>query len=100
MCLDGEISRSGAYLRWNLIPSYSLFRPPYILLFDESGGRAEVRDVQSGRVCEVIELGGLKPVHLSRVDGEVLGLTAKGLVHLVEVSSWLLVENSKAGGTG
>jgi hypothetical protein len=57
------------------------------MLFDESGGRAEVRDVQTGKMCEVIESNGLKPVHLSRVDGEVLGLTAKGLVHLVEVST-------------
>ncbi|KAI9638407.1 uncharacterized protein MKK02DRAFT_42797 [Dioszegia hungarica] len=80
----GEISRSGAYLRWNLTPSYALFRPPHILLFDESGGRAEVRDVQTGKMCEVVDLGGLKPVHLARVDAEVLGLTARGLVHLVE----------------
>lgn len=37
-------------------------------------------------MCEVVDLGGLKPVHLARVDAEVLGLTARGLVHLVEVS--------------
>lgn len=42
--------------------------------------------MQTGKMCEVIQAEGLKPVHLSRVDGEVLGLTAKGLVHLVEVS--------------
>ncbi|WWD15802.1 hypothetical protein CI109_100226 [Kwoniella shandongensis] len=80
----GEISRKGSLFRWNLTPSYAVFRPPHILLFDEIGGRAEVRDVNSGKVCEVVEEKGLKLFHLTRMDQGLVGRCTKGLVQLVE----------------
>ncbi|KAK4687215.1 RHO1 GDP-GTP exchange protein 1/2, partial [Tremellales sp. Uapishka_1] len=82
----GEITRDGAFMRWNLTPSYVVYRPPHLLLFDESGGRAEVRDVRSGRVCEVVEERWMKPLRLGRMGSDLLCLTPKGLVRLKEVS--------------
>ncbi|KAK8869923.1 hypothetical protein IAR55_000491 [Kwoniella newhampshirensis] len=83
----GEISRNGALFRWNLTPAYAVFRPPYILLFDEIGGRAEVRDVNSGKVCEVVEEKGLRMFHLTRIDQGLVGRCNSGLIQLVEVSA-------------
>lgn len=68
------------------------------------GGRAEVRDVHTGKMCEIVEyeqpsipthnalppvqkIGfGFKPIHLVRVDNELLALTTNGLIILNEVS--------------
>ena len=87
MALDGEISRNGSYIRWNILPSYVAFRPPYLLLFDESGGRTEVREVSNGRVCEVIHERGMKALRLSRAEQEMLAISPKGVLEIVEVSS-------------
>jgi hypothetical protein len=84
--VDGEIAREGSFLRWNLNPSYLVFRSPYLLLFDEIRGRAEIRDVRSGRICEVMEEKGMKPVKLVSTDQALLALCEKGLLELVEVS--------------
>ncbi|WVQ78218.1 hypothetical protein IAT38_000301 [Cryptococcus sp. DSM 104549] len=80
----GELSRSGAFLRWNLTPSYAVYRSPYLLLFDELGGRAEVRDISSGKVCEVVEEPGMKMMHETREGQEMLGWGQRGLLQLVE----------------
>ncbi|WVQ71558.1 hypothetical protein IAR50_001097 [Cryptococcus sp. DSM 104548] len=82
----GEISRSGTYLRWNGLPSYAVFQSPYLLLFDEYGGRAEVRDVVSGKMCEIIEEKGLRMMKSTRKGQTMCGWTATGLVQVVEVS--------------
>ena len=80
------MARNGAFLRWNLTPSYTVFRSPYLLLFDDAGGRAEVRDVTTGRMCEVIDHVGMKPLRQSRNDQTLLALRPQGLLELVEVS--------------
>ncbi len=85
--LDGEISRKGSFLRWNLTPSYVIHRHPYILLFDAPGARVEVRDVVTGKVCELIEENGMRPLRTSRVGQDVLAVGPKGVLQLVEVSS-------------
>ncbi|ODO11558.1 hypothetical protein I350_00339 [Cryptococcus amylolentus CBS 6273] len=84
MSVVGEISRSGTYLRWNGQPSQAVFQSPYLLLFDEFGGRAEVRDVVSGRMCEIIEEKGLRLMKSTREDQTMCGWTATGLVQVVE----------------
>jgi hypothetical protein len=95
MRLDGEVSRNGGYMRWNLNPSYIVFRPPHLLLFDEIGGRAEIRDVTTGRVCEVMEEKGMKPLRLTRLDQALLALCPRGLLELVEVSSRYVMADEK-----
>ncbi|WVF72308.1 hypothetical protein IAT40_007121 [Kwoniella sp. CBS 6097] len=86
----GEVSRKGAFLRWNLTPSYAVFRPPHILLFEEpgggggGGGRAEVRDVFNGKVCEVVEEKGMKPFALTRLGQGLVAKCSRGLVEVVE----------------
>ncbi|ODO03369.1 hypothetical protein L198_02215 [Cryptococcus wingfieldii CBS 7118] len=80
----GEISRSGTYLRWNGLPSQAVFQSPYLLLFGEFGGRAEVRDVVSGRMCEIIEERGLRLMKSTREGQTMCGWTATGLVQVVE----------------
>lgn len=80
------MGRNGAFLRWNITPSYTIFRSPYLLLFDDAGGRAEVRDVTTGRMCEVIDHMGMKPLRQSRHDQALLVLGLQGLLELVEVS--------------
>ena len=62
-----------------------MFRPPHLVLFDESGGRVEVRDVTTGRMCEVIEEKGMKPLRQSRNDQALMALRPPGLLELVEV---------------
>ncbi len=79
------MARNGAFLRWNLTPSYTIFRPPHLLLFDEIGGRAEVRDVTTGRMSEVIEEKGMRPLRQSRSEQAPLALRPHGLIELVEV---------------
>lgn len=64
-----------------------IFRPPHLLLFDESSSRAEVRDVTNGRMCEVIEEPGLRPLRQTRNDQAALALRPQGLLELVEVSN-------------
>ena len=83
---DGEISRNGSFMRWNLTPSYIVYRAPHLLLFDEEGGRAEVRHASSGKVIEVVEWRGMKPLRLCRPDQDVLAISPNGLVEVVEVS--------------
>lgn len=82
---DGEISRNGAFFRWNLYPSYIAFRPPYLLVFDETEGKAEVRHVAMGKMSEVIECKGMRPIRLSRADQALLALTPEGIIEVVEV---------------
>lgn len=72
-------------MRWNVIPTYAAYRPPHLLLFDEEGGRAEVRLVQNGKMCEVIEWKGMKPLRLTRVDQSMLAISPNGLIEVVEV---------------
>lgn len=74
-------------MRWNVTPSYIAYRPPYLLLFDEAGGKIEVRDVASGRMCEVIEERGLKALRLSRIEQGMLAISPRGLLDVVEVST-------------
>jgi len=83
---DGEISRGGSFMRWNLAPSYIAYRAPHLLLFDEAGGRAEVRTASSGKVVEVVEWKGMKPLRSCRQDQGVLAISPNGLVEVVEVS--------------
>ncbi|WVW83239.1 hypothetical protein I302_105258 [Kwoniella bestiolae CBS 10118] len=82
----GEVSRKGSFLRWNLTPSYVIFKQPYLLLFDESHSRAEVRDVTSGRVCEVIEEKGMKVFPIHRFGQGVVARSGsgRGLIEIVE----------------
>nr|XP_019013428.1 uncharacterized protein I206_01495 [Kwoniella pini CBS 10737]OCF52209.1 hypothetical protein I206_01495 [Kwoniella pini CBS 10737] len=80
----GEVSRKGSFLRWNLIPSYVIFKQPYLILFEESQGRAEIRDVISGRICELIEEKGLKVFGLIRFNQGIIAKTLKGLIEIVE----------------
>ncbi|OXG93167.1 hypothetical protein C345_00803 [Cryptococcus neoformans A2-102-5] len=79
----GEICRSAAFLVWNLFPVYAIFRSPYLLLFDDSG-RAEVRNVASGKMYEVIEEKGLRMMSRTREEQGMLGWSEKGLIQLVE----------------
>lgn len=85
--VDGEVARNGSFMRWNVTPSYIAYRPPYLLLFDEAGGKIEVRDVASGRMCEVIEERGLKALRLSRIEQGMLAISPRGLLDVVEVST-------------
>ncbi|WWC85367.1 uncharacterized protein L201_000230 [Kwoniella dendrophila CBS 6074] len=80
----GEVSRKGAFLRWNLTPSYVIFKQPYLLLFEESHGRAEVRDVTTGRVCEVVEEKGMKVFPINRFGQGIVARGSKGLIEIVE----------------
>ncbi|WRT67006.1 uncharacterized protein IL334_003972 [Kwoniella shivajii] len=80
----GEVSRKGSFLRWNLTPSYAIFKQPYLMLFEESSGRAEVRDVTTGRVCEVIDEKGMKIFTLSRINQGVVARASRGLIEIVE----------------
>ncbi|EAL22516.1 hypothetical protein CNBB3940 [Cryptococcus deneoformans B-3501A] len=79
----GEICRSGAFLIWDLFPVYAIFRSPHLLLFDDSS-RAEVRNVTSGKMCEVIEEKGLRMMPRTREEQGMLGWSEKGLIQLVE----------------
>ncbi|KIR26825.1 hypothetical protein I309_04203 [Cryptococcus deuterogattii LA55] len=79
----GEICRSGAYLVWDLFPVYAIFRSPHLLLFDDSG-RAEVRHVVSGKMCETIKEKGLRMMSRTREEQGMLGWSEKGLIQLVE----------------
>jgi hypothetical protein len=85
MCADGDIAKNGSFLRWNLVPAYVVYRVPHLLLFDDKG-RAEVRHVMTGRMCEVVNEEGLKPLRACRSDQGLLGVGRRGLVELVEVS--------------
>ena len=71
-------------MRWNLAPTYSIYKAPCLLLFDESTGQVEVRDITNGKMCEVISEKGLKPLRGSKKDGEILALGAEGLVEIKE----------------
>jgi hypothetical protein len=86
--LDGELSRNGNFLRWNLTPTNCAFRSPHLLLFDEAGGRTEVRDIDSGKMCEIIvEEKGTKAVRATRMDADMLIIGPKGLKQIVEVGT-------------
>lgn len=85
---DGEIARSGTFLRWNVHPSFAVHRAPYLLLFDESASALEVRHIRSGRLMEVLSDRslGLVPVRTCRLDERaVLCLGGRGVLELVEV---------------
>lgn len=69
-----------------------VYRAPHLLLFDEEGGRAEVRHASTGKVMEVVEWRGMKPLRLCRPDQGVLAVSPNGLVEVVEVS---LLRNTK-----
>lgn len=87
----GEVAKNGVYLRWNLTPTYCVFRSPHLLLFDDAMGRAEIRDVTNGRMCEVVEEKGMRALRLARSDQAMLALGNKGLMQLVEVSTMALI---------
>ncbi|WVR05091.1 hypothetical protein IAU60_002103 [Kwoniella sp. DSM 27419] len=84
----GQLSRNGSFLRWNVHPSYAVFRHPHVLLCDESGpgARVEVRDVMegNGKVCEVVEEKGMKVFHLVRPEQGLVAKCDRGLIELVE----------------
>ncbi|GFZ46220.1 hypothetical protein JCM24511_04467 [Saitozyma sp. JCM 24511] len=81
----GELSRNGTFLRWNLSPTHCAFRSPHLLLFDEAGGRTEVRDINSGKMCEIIvEEKGTKAVRATSMDADMLIIGPKGLKQIVE----------------
>ena len=82
----GEVARHGSFVRWNVTPTYIAFRSPHLLLFDEIGGRAEIRDVIKGKIAEVLHERGLKALRLSRADQPMLGISPRGLLEVVEVS--------------
>lgn len=84
--LVGEISRNGLYLKWNLSPTYSVYKAPCLLLFDETTGQVEVRDITNGKMCEVLSEKGLRALRSSKGGGEVLAL-APGLGGLVEIKA-------------
>lgn len=81
----GEVGRKGSFFRWNINPSYCVFRAPHVILFDEAQGLAEVRDIVTGRMCEVIEEKGLRPIRLARRDQDLQCLSSKGLMQIKEV---------------
>ena len=84
---DGDLTRNGNYLRWNVLPTYVSFRQPsVVLLHDEAGGVVEVRDVISGALMEIVQYPGLKPIRQSRTEGDMICLSSTGLAQIVEVS--------------
>jgi hypothetical protein len=83
-CSVGEVSRKGLYLRWNLLPTHSVHKAPCLLLFDEANGRVEVRDITSGKMCEVIIEPGLRALRAPKRDGEILAVGRKGLLEIKE----------------
>jgi hypothetical protein len=72
------------YLKWNLSPTYSVYKAPCLLLFDEGTGHVEVRDITNGKMCEVLTEKCLRAVRSTKGSGEVLAL-APGLGGLVEI---------------
>lgn len=70
---------------WDLFPVYAIFRSPHLLLFDDSG-RAEVRNVVSGKMCETIKEKSLRMMPPTREEQGMLGWSEKGLIQLAEVS--------------
>ncbi|RXK38363.1 hypothetical protein M231_04405 [Tremella mesenterica] len=87
----GTVTRNGVILRWNVAASYCVYRDPYLIFFDDSTGRAEVRHEPTGRLCEVTEENGMKALRLARNDQAILALGSRGLIQLVEVSLGSLV---------
>jgi hypothetical protein len=71
-------------LRWNLAPTYSVYKAPCLLLFDEGTGHVEVRDITNGKMCEVLTEKGLRALRSPKGSGEILAL-APGLGGLVEI---------------
>jgi hypothetical protein len=75
-----------------LAPTYSIYKPPCLLLFEEptgpgigtGTGRVEIRDITSGKMCEVMESKGLKAIRASQKGKEILGLSEAGLVEIKE----------------
>lgn len=72
-------------MRWGLLPSSVAFRQPHVLLFEADGDRVEIRDLESGRMCEVVEETGMRRMFSSRSDAPVLALGPRGVLELVEV---------------
>lgn len=96
---DGELSRNGTFLRWNLSPTHCAFRSPHLLLFDEAGGRTEVRDINSGKMCEIIvEEKGTKAVRATSMDADMLIIGPKGLKQIVEVGAGSDSQHRASGG--
>jgi hypothetical protein len=73
-----------------LAPTYSIYKSPCLLLFEEPAGpgirtgRVEIRDITSGKMCEVMESKGLKAIRTSQKGKEILGLSEAGLVKIKE----------------
>ena len=80
----GEISRNGLYLRWNLAPTYCVYRPPCLLLFDESTYKVEIRDITNGKMCELIVEKRLRAIRGSKKEGDILALSSRGLLEIKE----------------
>ena len=80
----GEIARNGLYLRWNLAPTYCVYKAPCLLLFDEATGKVEVRDITNGKMCELLVEHGLKAIRSAKRDGEILAMGQKGLLQIKE----------------
>lgn len=84
MVLVGEISRNGLYLRWNLSPTYCIYKSPRLLLFGESTSKVEIRDITNGKMCELVVEKGIKAVRAAKRDGDILALSARGLLEIKE----------------
>lgn len=82
--LVGEISRNGLYLRWNLSPTYCVYKSPNLLLFDETTSKIEIRDITDGKMCELVMEKGLKALRSARRDGDILASSARGLLEIKE----------------
>ncbi|WVO12788.1 hypothetical protein L204_100396 [Cryptococcus depauperatus] len=83
----GELCRLGAFLKWNIVPSYAFYSPPYLLLFDEHYYRVEVRVAITGKMCEVVEEKGLRMIPWSREGQAMIGWSQRGLIRLVETEA-------------
>ncbi len=70
-------------MRWGLLPSSVAFRQPHALLFEADGHRVEIRDLGSGRMCEVVEENGMRRIFSSRGDAPILASAREAS------SSWL-----------
>lgn len=80
----GEVSKNGLYLRWNLAPTYCVYKAPCLLLFDESTGKVEIRDVTNGQMCELLVDYGFKAVRSAKRDADILAIGPKGLLEIKE----------------
>lgn len=61
-----------------------MYKAPCLLLFDETTGRVEVRDITNGKMCELLVEHALKAVRSAKRDGAILALSPRGLLEIKE----------------